>query len=176
MLKGGWSRCSICEDFVHYRCLASGKNFVSQTTPSCLPNLRYQTTSRFFRQNRVVGPLFRPKIMHNSELSASRSMGSNKLSTLFLYYVLSPLLCAFSGFHLTSYLLVGLYTWPRTSRTIVLTVGTLIFVYEFIFKSQAPQFVSGKIMVSRRMGSLYFDHPFCLWSRHLPGGRGIFKT
>ena len=71
-------------------------------------------------------------------------MGSNKLSTLFLYYVLSPILCAFSGFHLTGYLLVGLYTWPRTSRTIVLTIGTLIFVYEFIFKSQAPQFASGK--------------------------------
>ena len=72
-------------------------------------------------------------------------MGSNKLSTLFLYYALSPVLCAFSGFHMTSYLLVGLYTWPRTSRTIVLTVGTLIFVYEFIFKSQAPQFASGKL-------------------------------
>ena len=82
--------------------------------------------------------------MNNPELSLSRSMGSNKLSTLFLYYVLSPLLCAFSGFHLTGYLLVGLYTWPRTSRTIVLTFGTLIFVYEFIFKSQAPQFASGK--------------------------------
>jgi len=82
--------------------------------------------------------------MNNPELSLSRSMGSNKPSTLFLYYVLSPLLCAFSGFHLTGYLLVGLYTWPRTSRTIVLTFGTLIFVYEFIFKSQAPQFASGK--------------------------------
>ena len=72
-------------------------------------------------------------------------MGSNKLSTLILYFVFSPLLCAFSGFHMTSYLLVGLYTWPRTSRVIVLTVGTLIFVYEFIFKSQAPQFASGKL-------------------------------
>lgn len=25
MLKGGWARCSICERFVHYSCLASGK-------------------------------------------------------------------------------------------------------------------------------------------------------
>ncbi|MDH5564359.1 MAG: hypothetical protein OEY91_12150 [Nitrospirota bacterium] len=25
MLRGGWSRCSICERFVHYSCLASGK-------------------------------------------------------------------------------------------------------------------------------------------------------
>ena len=45
-----------------------------------------------------------------------------------------------------SYLLVGLYTWPRTSRVLVLTIGTLIFVYEFIFKSQAPQATSGKLL------------------------------
>ncbi len=82
--------------------------------------------------------------MNHSELPLPQSMGSNKLSTLFLYYILSPLLCAFSGFHLTSYISVGLYTWPRTSRTIVLVIGTLIFVYEFIFKSQAPLFPSGK--------------------------------
>ena len=25
MLRGGWSRCSLCEQFVHYSCLASGK-------------------------------------------------------------------------------------------------------------------------------------------------------
>jgi hypothetical protein len=25
MFSGGWSRCALCEDFVHYRCLASGK-------------------------------------------------------------------------------------------------------------------------------------------------------
>ena len=45
---------------------------------------------------------------------------------------------------MTSYLLVGLYTWPRTSRVLVLTIGTLIFVYEFLFKSQSPQFTTGK--------------------------------
>jgi hypothetical protein len=25
LLRGGWSRCSICDEFVHYSCLASGK-------------------------------------------------------------------------------------------------------------------------------------------------------
>ncbi len=83
---------------------------------------------------------------NNPELSLPRSTGSNKLSTLFIYFVLSPLLCAFSGFHMTGYLLVGLYTWPRTSRVIVLTIGTFIFVYEFIFKSQAPHFTSSKLL------------------------------
>lgn len=25
LLRGGWSRCTICDEFVHYSCLASGK-------------------------------------------------------------------------------------------------------------------------------------------------------
>lgn len=25
LLRGGWSRCSVCQQFVHYSCLASGK-------------------------------------------------------------------------------------------------------------------------------------------------------
>lgn len=25
MLRGGWSRCTVCDQFVHWSCLASGK-------------------------------------------------------------------------------------------------------------------------------------------------------
>ena len=25
LLRGGWSRCTVCDEFVHYSCLASGK-------------------------------------------------------------------------------------------------------------------------------------------------------
>ncbi|WP_455243711.1 hypothetical protein [Petrachloros mirabilis] len=25
LFRGGWSRCSVCDEFVHYSCLASGK-------------------------------------------------------------------------------------------------------------------------------------------------------
>ncbi|PJA80132.1 MAG: hypothetical protein CO149_01290 [Nitrospirae bacterium CG_4_9_14_3_um_filter_51_5] len=64
-------------------------------------------------------------------------MGSHRLSAPFLYFFLAPVLCAFSGFHTASYLLVGLYTWPRTSRVIVLSIGMLIFSYEFIYKNQS---------------------------------------
>ena len=63
-------------------------------------------------------------------------MGSHRLSTSFIYFFLAPVLCAFSGFHTVSYFLVGLYTWPRTSRVIVMTIGILIFSYEFIYKNQ----------------------------------------
>ncbi|MEX2490196.1 MAG: hypothetical protein WD425_00390 [Nitrospirales bacterium] len=33
ILRGGWSRCSICEHFVHYSCLASGKIFYLKRRP-----------------------------------------------------------------------------------------------------------------------------------------------
>jgi hypothetical protein len=37
MLRGGWSRCSICEDFVHYSCLASGKiSYLKRRPRVCL--------------------------------------------------------------------------------------------------------------------------------------------
>ncbi|MGD9852698.1 MAG: hypothetical protein AB7T38_15680 [Nitrospirales bacterium] len=82
----------------------------------------------------------------NDSLSFSPPMGSGKLSTWFLFVVLGPVLCAFSGFHAASYLLTGLYTWPRTSRVLVLTIGMLIFSYEFIFKHSGPLLPSGKTL------------------------------
>lgn len=30
---GGWSRCALCEDFVHYSCLASGKSSFLKARP-----------------------------------------------------------------------------------------------------------------------------------------------
>ncbi|MDH5428802.1 MAG: hypothetical protein OEY57_11585 [Nitrospirota bacterium] len=37
MLRGGWSRCSICEHFVHYSCLASGKiSYLKRRPRVCL--------------------------------------------------------------------------------------------------------------------------------------------
>jgi hypothetical protein len=73
--------------------------------------------------------------MEHPELPFPRAMGSHRLSASFLYFFLAPVLGAFSGFHTASYLLVGLYTWPRTSRVLVLTIGMLIFSYEFIYKN-----------------------------------------
>ena len=84
----------------------------------------------------------------------SAGMGSGKLSTWFLFVCLAPVLCAFSGFHAASYFLTGLYTWPRTSRVLVLTIGMLIFSYEFIFKHHVPQLPSGKTL-SQKQWVLY---------------------
>ncbi len=75
--------------------------------------------------------------MEHPGLSTPQAMGSPRFSGSFLHFFLAPILCAFSGFHTASYLFVGLYTWPRTSRVLVLTIGMLIFSYEFIYKNQS---------------------------------------
>jgi hypothetical protein len=33
LLKGGWSRCSRCDEFVHYSCLASGRSGIFKARP-----------------------------------------------------------------------------------------------------------------------------------------------
>lgn len=90
----------------------------------------------------------------NRGLSLSRSKGLSTLSTWFIFVFFSPILCAFSGFHSANYLLVGLYTWPRTSRVCALLVGMVIFSYEFIHKHEGPLFPSGK-KLSQREWLLY---------------------
>lgn len=77
--------------------------------------------------------------MDHQEVSTPEAMGSPRLSSSFLHFFLAPILCAFSGFHTASYLFVGLYTWPRTSRVLVLTIGMLIFSYEFIYKNHVSR-------------------------------------
>ena len=33
LLTGGWSRCSVCDEFVHYGCLAAGKSGFLKARP-----------------------------------------------------------------------------------------------------------------------------------------------
>lgn len=80
------------------------------------------------------------EIMGHPGHSLLHGMELQRISAFFLHFIMAPVLCAFSGFHTASYLLVGLYTWPRTSRVIVLTIGMLIFSYEFIFKNGLSRF------------------------------------
>jgi len=42
MLTGGWSRCTVCNEFVHYGCLAAGKSGILKARPrvcqACRPD------------------------------------------------------------------------------------------------------------------------------------------
>jgi uncharacterized membrane protein len=56
--------------------------------------------------------------------------------------VLAPLILLFSGFFTANFVISGQYTWPRTSRTLALTLTVLILSYEFVYKEQLSRNVS----------------------------------
>ena len=45
MLRGGWSRCTVCQEFVHYSCLASGRVKFLKARPRVCKRCR-QTEAR----------------------------------------------------------------------------------------------------------------------------------
>ena len=49
-------------------------------------------------------------------------------------FAIAPLALSFSGFHIMDFLLSGVYSWPRTSRVIVITLAVIILSYEFVYK------------------------------------------
>ncbi len=46
MLRGGWSRCTICDEFVHYSCLASGKVSFLKARPRVCKTCRAAKTGQ----------------------------------------------------------------------------------------------------------------------------------
>ena len=50
--------------------------------------------------------------------------------------VIAPLVCLIIGFSTADFLLSGLYTWPRASRVLALTLTVAVLGYEFVFKEQ----------------------------------------
>jgi hypothetical protein len=60
-------------------------------------------------------------------------------------FVLAPLVLFASGFFTTNFIITGSYTWPRTSRTLALTLTVLILSREFVYKEQlSPTGVTGR--------------------------------
>ena len=43
-LSGGWSRCALCDEFVHYSCLASGKVSFLKARPRVCKSCRAAQT------------------------------------------------------------------------------------------------------------------------------------
>ena len=59
-------------------------------------------------------------------------------------YILAPLALSFIGFHVMDFLMSGVYSWPRTSRILVLILATVILSHEFVYKEHMNQLPSGR--------------------------------
>jgi hypothetical protein len=55
---------------------------------------------------------------------------------------LAPLILLVAGFFTANFVVSGQYSWPLTSRALVLTLTVLIFCYEFVYKEQLSRNVS----------------------------------
>lgn len=49
---------------------------------------------------------------------------------------LAPVILFLSGFFTAEFILANYYTWPRTSRALILTLTVVILSYEFVYKEQ----------------------------------------
>ncbi len=48
----------------------------------------------------------------------------------------APVILFLGGFSTTDFFLSGVYTWPRSSRVLVLTITVIVLSYEFVYKEQ----------------------------------------
>jgi len=48
--------------------------------------------------------------------------------------IIAPVVLFFSGFVTADFMVSGVYTWPRTSRIIILTLTVAVLAYEFVCK------------------------------------------
>lgn len=59
-------------------------------------------------------------------------------------FAIAPLALSFSGFHVMDFLLSGVYSWPRTSRILVVILAMIILSYEFVYKETLAQMPPGE--------------------------------
>ena len=51
-------------------------------------------------------------------------------------FFIAPIILLISGFSTADFVLSGIYTWPRTSKVLVLTITIAVLSYEFVYKEQ----------------------------------------
>ena len=80
-----------------------------------------------------------PHVHSGSQASPDGAIWHLRFAEIVRLVVAPPLLFV-SGFFTTDFLLSGIYTWPRTSRVVALTITILILAYEFVYKEQRARF------------------------------------
>lgn len=84
----------------------------------------------------------------NSESPLRPVSSTNPVFRPIVRFVIAPLALFFSGFHIMDFLLSGAYSWPRTSRIIILTFAVIILSYEFVYK----EYYSHAAAAAKNMG------------------------
>lgn len=74
--------------------------------------------------------------------SSQNPMNPHRVFASIIQWVVTPLVLGVSGFFTANFVLGGQYSWPQTSRVLVLTATVLILSYEFVYKEQLALHVS----------------------------------
>ena len=99
LFSGGWSRCALCEEFVHYSCLASGKVSFLKARPRLCKTCRACRRGHSFLfaegsdsgGRRVVTP-------HSQSSPVEARPGWHTFFSDSVRFVLAPLILLLSGF------------------------------------------------------------------------------
>jgi len=114
------------------------KSEIPQTPSACLPFLRSSARSA----HRLSGKAEKScRAMSASTQPVSKKSHRWPLTAI-IHIVLAVPLLAWSGFFTLDFLLSGVYTFPRTSRAITLTLAVIILSYEFIYKEHLTRYSS----------------------------------
>jgi hypothetical protein len=83
--------------------------------------------------------------------------------------VLAPLVLASAGFFTADFVLSGIYTWPRSSRVMALTLTIAVLAYEFIYKEEQARHPEWPVLQHLKTllyscGLPYLAGAFALWA------------
>jgi len=70
-----------------------------------------------------------------TRVAGSGSRWPQRFADIIRFFV-APLILLISGFSTADFVLSGIYTWPRTSKVLVLTITIVVLSYEFVYKEQ----------------------------------------
>ena len=79
----------------------------------------------------------------NSDTNLRPLYGVNQGFGQVIRFFIAPVALCLSGFHTMDFLLSGVYSWPRTSRVLALTLAVVILTYEFVYKEQQSRTAQG---------------------------------
>ena len=108
LFSGGWSRCALCEEFVHYSCLASGKVSFLKARPACArPAVLLRRALLHLRLKQRFRWLSGRDPHSQSSPVEARPGWRYAFFPDLVRFVLAPLILLFSGYFTANFILSG---------------------------------------------------------------------